>query len=146
MNIEVALPPAELSYALAFAVVGPTLEVVMTGQRPEGQTGAEHPCAQACRAIAERIRQLGCDGLMVQVNLAGQATSTDAYRTAKSLEALGFDRRLRIACVFPEPQAYRVNLLGIRLACDDGWDIAGFTCADLARTWLRAPRGGRALG
>lgn len=139
MNHGLTLPQPEAAYDLAMDLIGTTLEVVVTGVRPESDTEAGPLAAQACRAVAEHVKATRPERLLVHIRLAGRATSTSSYRTAKGLGVFGFERSLRIACVFPDVQTYRVNLLGIRLANHDGWDIAAFTDAAAAREWLHRP-------
>jgi hypothetical protein len=140
VNDGVGVSQAPSGYSLAFVVRGRTLEVAVCGERPQFDVDAAHNIAQAGRTVADVVRQTQSDGMLVEIRLEGQASSTSSYRMAKSLASLGFDRGLRMAVVFGDAQTYRINLLGIRLACHDGWDIAAFRDVDKARAWLNGPR------
>lgn len=127
-----------MSYEIAFEHHGSTLVARLRGRRPEDDAAAGEKAARAWLAIGHEARRCNAAKVLIVAEVEGHATSTNAHRMASAFESFGFDKRMRIACVFMTPEIYRVNRLGVLVAADHGWDIDTFPNEQEAWRWLEA--------
>ena len=86
-----------------------------------------------------RCRSLGIRRVLVLNELVGGISSTYVRDFHTNLDKFGFDREIRYAMVVREPHARGILSLGIALASGAGWDIAIFSEASAAGSWLARP-------